>query len=130
MSKLGQKTEFLDFFQRFFNYALSLPPIYAPIFCQIKGLMVIHNHGSFHQHSICGSQVMNFQMFSWRCSIHQMALFGGFLGPFSPKYGSNLLKFGPEIVYYKKKTFYKQCFKINCLSTNGAYLKFTVLVHF
>ena len=25
-------------------------------------------------------------MFSWRYSIHKMAPFGGFLGPFSPKY--------------------------------------------
>ena len=57
-------------------------------------------------------------------------LFGNFLGSFSPKYGSNLLKFGPEVVYHKTNTLREQSFKIECLSTNGTYPKYTVLVHF
>ena len=69
-------------------------------------------------------------MFSWRCSIHEMALFGGFLDPFSPKYGSSLLKFRPEAVSHKKKTVSEQSFKVKCLSGNRTYPKLTVLVHF
>ena len=53
------------------------------------------NRGKFHHDNVCSSKVINFQMFSWRCSSHEMDLFWPFLGPFSPKYGSNLLKFGP-----------------------------------
>ena len=52
---------------------------------QIKGLIKIHNRGKFHLYSVCGSQVIKFQIVSWRCSIHEMAHFGGFLSPFSPK---------------------------------------------
>ena len=128
--KLSQKADFLAHFEKFFDYTLLCPPSYAPIFCQSKGLIVIHNHGKFHQCSICGSQVINFQMFSWQCSTHEMASFGGFLSPFSPKYGSILLKLCLEVVYHKKKAVCKQCFKIMCLSTNWTYPKFTVLVYF
>ena len=65
-------------------------------------------------------------MFSWRCS----SPFWGCLGPFSPKYGSNFLKFGPEVAHHKTKKVCEQCFKIRCLSTNRRYPKFSVLVHF
>ena len=59
-----------------------------------------------------------------------MGPFWGFLGSFSPKFGLNLLKFRPDVVYHKRKTFCEQCFKIKCLSTNGTYPNFSVLVHF
>ena len=92
--------------------------------------MVIHNSGKFHQDRICGSKVINFQMFSWRCTSHEMALFWGFLGPFNPKYDSNVLKFGPEVFHHETKSVYEQCFRIMNLSINGTYPKFSVLVHF
>ena len=47
-SKLGQKTDFLAHFQRILVYTLLCLIIYAPIFCQMKGLMKIHNLGKFH----------------------------------------------------------------------------------
>ena len=100
------------------------------IFCKIKVLMVTHNCGKFHHDSICGSKVINFQMFSWWCSSHEIDPFCGFLGLLSPKYGSNLLKCGPEVFHHKTKTVYEQCFKIKCLRTNGMFPKLTVLVHF
>ena len=78
--KLNQKTEFVALFQRFFDYALLRPMSYDLIFCQMKGLMKVHNRDKFHQCSICGWQVINFPMLLWQCSIHEMALFGGFLG--------------------------------------------------
>ena len=59
-----------------------------------------------------------------------MAPFGGFIGVFSPKYGSSLLKLRPEVVSYKTKTVYEQSFKIKCLSRNGMHPKLTFLVHF
>ena len=74
-------------------------------------------------------------MFSWQCTIHEMAPFGGgggggFLGPFFPKYGSSLLKFRPEVVSHKTKTVYEESFKIKCLSRNGTHPKLTGLVIF
>ena len=68
-------------------------------------------------------------MFSWQCSIHEMAPFGGFLGPSSPKYGSSLLKFRPEVVSHKTKTVSEQSFKIKCLCGNRTYPKLMDLVH-
>ena len=110
--KLSKKNNFLAYFERFLVYAFLCPVSCTPIFCQIKCLMEVHNYGKFHQCSICGCQVINFQMFSWQCSIHEMAPFfcggGRFLGPFSHKYGSSLLKFRPEVVSHKTKTVSEQ----------------------
>ena len=92
--------------------------------------MKIHNCGKFHLSAICGSKVINFQMFSWQCGSYEMGPFWEFLGPFSPKYGSNLLKFGPEVVHHKRKTGCEQCFKIRCLRTTGMHPNVSVLVHF
>ena len=128
--KIATKADFRACFERFFHYALLRPPSYAPIFSQIKGLMVIHYRGKFHQYSISGSQVINFQMFSWWCSIHEMAPFGEFLGLFYPIYGSILLKSSPDAVYCKTKLVCEQSFKIKGLSTNETYPNFTVLVLF
>ena len=69
-------------------------------------------------------------MFLWRRSIHEMAPFGEFLGPFSPKYGSSLLQFQPEVVFHKRKKIYEQSFKVKCLSRNRTHPKLTILVHF
>ena len=128
--KRSQKTNFLAFFQRFFDHAIVRPMVHAPIFFQMKGFMVIHNSGELHQDSICGSKVINFQIFSWRCSSHKIGPFCVFLVPFSPKYNSNLLKLGPEVFHRNRKTLYEQFFKIRCLSANGTYPKFPVLVEF
>ena len=94
-SKLGQKTDFLAHF-----YALLCLIIYAPIFCQIKGLMKVHNRGKFHQYSICGCQVMNFQMFSQQQKLPLQAASGWFSGHNSPKCSQILLKFGTECIIY------------------------------
>ena len=51
--------------------------------------------------------------------------FGEFSSPCSPKYGTSLLKFRPEL-----KTVFKQSFKIKCLSRNGTYPQLKALVHF
>ena len=58
----------------------------------------MYNPGKFHLYSISGCQVMKFEMFSWQCSIHEMAHFRRFLDPNSPKYGQILLKFLPDVV--------------------------------
>ena len=129
--KLSQKNNFLAHFERFLVYAFLHPASYTQIFCQIKCLMEVHNCGKFHYCSICGCQVISFQMFSWQCSIQEMAPFGGgFLGPFPPKYGSSLLKFRPAVASHKAKTVSEHSFKIKCLSGNRTYPKLTNLVHF
>ena len=87
LKKWRQKTDFQGFFKKFFGYALPLPMSHAQIFCQMKGLMKIYSRGKFYLHSICGSQVINFQKFSWRWSIHELGHFEDFFGPNLPKYG-------------------------------------------
>ena len=62
--KLSQKSYFFGSFQRFLDHALLHRMSDAPILSQIKGLMEIPNRGKFNQDSVCGCQVMNFQMFS------------------------------------------------------------------
>ena len=59
---LSQKTDFLLHFDRFFVYALLRPMIYVLVFCQMKGLINIHNHGKCNHYTICRCQVTNFQM--------------------------------------------------------------------
>ena len=75
-SKLGQKTHFVASFQRFFNHAFLCLMSYAPIFCQMKGLIGIHNCGKFHEYKVCGCQVMNFQMFSNQQKLQLQAASG------------------------------------------------------
>ena len=57
-------------------------------------------------------------------------LFGAFLGPYSPKYCSILLKFWPEIVSNKTNTVFKKSFKILNFSLYGRHPTFTVLFDF
>ena len=71
-----------------------------------------------------------FKLFYGDAAAMKWALFGGFLGPFSPKHCSNSFKFGPEVVHHETKSVYEQCFKIINISTNGTYPKFSILVHF
>ena len=84
----------------------------------------MHNRGKFHLYSICGCEVIKFEMFSWRWSIHEMGHFRGFFGPNSPKYGSILLKFLPEIVPKDTKTGLEESFKNRHFYINREYPKF------
>ena len=76
-SELSQQTNFLSHFERFIVYALLRPTSYATSFFHNKGLMKFHNRGKFNKYSICGCQVASFQRFSYRFSIHEMALSWG-----------------------------------------------------
>ena len=67
----------------------------------MKGLM------KFQLRSICGSQVINFQMFSGPWSSHELGHFGGFLGLNSPKNASILLKLAPEVDLKERNTVLK-----------------------
>ena len=82
-SKSGQKTDSLTHFDRFFVYALLHPANQASGFWQKKELMKIHNADKFHWYSICGCQVLNFQMFSYQCNIPEKKKYflGGALLP-------------------------------------------------
>ena len=98
-----KKPDFLADFWRFFVYILLHHRSHASIFCQIKGIIKTYNLGKFHEYSFCGCQVIDFQSFSYRFSIHEMSLLGGFLGPNLPKYCPILMQVSPEVVFKEKK---------------------------
>ena len=86
--------------------------------------MEIHNRGMFHQCSVGGCQVINFQMFAYRCSIYEMDAFGGFWGPLIPKYCS---------IFYspiRQRHCLNNLYVCLCLCINRMYPNFTVLVYF
>ena len=74
------------------------------IFWQMKGLIKIHNRGKFYEYSILDCQVINFQSFSYRFSIHEMPRFGEILGPNSAKYCHILINVSPQVVFKETKT--------------------------
>ena len=73
----------------------------------MKGLMKIHNRAKFHFHSICGSQVKNFQKFLWQWSSHEFGHFGGILGSNLPKNAPILVKLAPEVDLKERNTVLK-----------------------
>ena len=109
--KLSQKTVFLTHF-RFFVYTFLCPLNYARTFCHsfLIGIhsnegwtvttehMKLRNRVKFHQYTICGCQVNNFQSSAYQISIHAGLIFERFLGHYSGNYGPILLIFG-EVVF-------------------------------
>ena len=73
----------------------------------MKDLIMIHNRAKFHLDSICGSQVINFQMYLGPWSSHELGHFGGLLGHKLPKIASILLKLAPEVVLNERNTMLK-----------------------
>ena len=104
--KLGKKTDLFGSFLEVFVYSLWHPMNYAPRFWQMKNLIKIRISDKFHQYSICGCEVKNFQSFLYWFSVHKMIPFGMFLGSYSPKYCLILLKFWPEVVSKKRNTIW------------------------
>ena len=96
----------------------------------MRGLLEVHNRGKFHLYSICGCEVKKFEMFSWRWSIHEMAHFGGFLGRNSPKCGSILLKFAPQLFLMEIKTLLQEFLKNANFSRNRTFPKFARFFRF
>ena len=56
---------------------------YAPIFGKIKGVIEIHSHHKFHQYSICGCEVMCFQMFSKEQKVQFLTASGWYFKHYS-----------------------------------------------
>ena len=103
--EIKPKNRFSGSFLEVFQLRLLLHPMsYALFFRQMTGLINIHNRGEFYEYSILDCQVINFQSFLYRFSIHEMPLFGDVLGPNSPKYCQILLKFSPQVVFKETKT--------------------------
>ena len=119
-----------DWILKVFHLHLLTPYEYTPKLCQMKDLIIILIRGRFHEYSICGCEIKNFQSFSYWFSIHEMGPFWWFLYPYSPKYCSILVKFWPEVVSNKKNTLFENYFKILHFSSNGMYPKSTVFGHF
>ena len=91
---------FLEVFQlRLLLHLMS----YALFFRQMTGLINIHNRVEFYEYSILDCQVINFQSFLYRFSIHEIPLFGDVLGPNSPNNFQILLKFSPQVVFKETK---------------------------
>ena len=72
------------------------------------------------RYSICSSQVINFQKFSWRWSIHELGHFGGFLDPNSPQNPWILVKLAPEVVLKEKNTVLKFLWQIPIFTETAA----------
>ena len=103
--EIKPKNWFSCLFSEIFHLWFLLRPMsYTLIFWQMKGLIKTHNRGKFYEYSIVDCQVINFQSFSYRFSIHEMPLFGEVLGPNSSKYCQILLKFSPQVVLKETKT--------------------------
>ena len=93
--EIKPKNWFSGLFSEVFRLRLLLCPLsYALIFLQINGLIKIHNRGKFYDYSIFDCLVISF---SYRFSIHEMALLGEVLGLNTPKYCQILLKFSPQV---------------------------------
>ena len=103
--EIKPKNRFSGLFSEVYQLRLLLHPMsYALFFRQMTGLINIHNRGEFYEYSILDCQVINFQSFLYRFSIHEMPLIGDVLGPNSPKYCQILLKFSPQVVFKETKT--------------------------
>ena len=130
--KLSQKTDLLAHFERFLVHAFLHPVGYTPIFCQSKFLMevIFIIVESFISVAFVAVKLLIFKCFHGDAASMKLAPFGGFLGPFSPKYGTSLLTFRPEVVSHKTNTVSEQSFKIKCLCGNRTYPKLTNLFFF
>ena len=111
-SKWSQKIHFLAHLRRFFIYVLLRPMNHASIFCQIESLMKIPNCGKFHEYSICGCQVINFQSVLYQFSIHQMVLFRGFTQRY-PKFALLVQLWLPVSLWRWPKNFSHRAIQIS-----------------
>ena len=83
-----QKSYFWGLIWWFLSHTLQPHWCHTQIFCQMKGLMMIHNRANFHLYKICGS---------W-------AIFGVFGGPSSPKNAPISIKLASDLVIKKRNT--------------------------
>ena len=91
--------------------------------------MKIHNRGKFHLYSICGSQVINVQMFRGDGVSIKLPLLGGLWVLSPPDTAQFWWIFFPEIASHTSNKLLQQSFKNLYLSRKGTYWKCTVLVH-
>ena len=84
----------------------------------IKSLIKIYICVKFHQYSICGCEIKNFQSILYWFSINELAPFWDLLGTCSRKYCLILLKL-PELASNKKNTVFEKSYKILNVGSNG-----------
>ena len=126
---MDQKTNFLAHFDRFFGYAHLRPTNYDPNFWQKKDFNKVHNGGKFHSYSVCGYQLINFQMFSYQSAFMKWPRFRFFFEPLLPQIMLITLKLSPKLVFEIRKTLLQRYLKyLN--GGNGTYPMFTGLAHF
>ena len=78
--------QFFEVFRNGLNWAKKLifwiilhPMKHTPRFCQMKNFIKIYICGKFHQYSICGCEMKDFQGFLYWFNIHKMVPFCDFL---------------------------------------------------
>ena len=106
---------FLEVFQL---HLLLRSMSYALIFWQMKGLIKIHNRGKFYEYRVLDCQVINFQSFSYRFSIHEMPLFGELILPDSAEIfttgsiqgnKSSASRIFEKLKFLQKREIYRVC---------------------
>ena len=77
--------------------------------------MKLHKRGKFYKYSICACYVKNFQSFTYRFSIQEIAILGRFLGPYVPIWSNiaEILTRGSTVA--DKNKFWKYFEGFDCL---------------
>ena len=110
-------------FKRFFVYAHLHSISYTPKFCLMKRLIKINFCAKFYQHSICGREVKNFQMFFESMQHPWYGLFLVFFRLLPPQVLFSLAAI--LIVFNKTNTVLKKSMKILNFKSNRMHPKFT-----
>ena len=83
--------------------------------------MKIHNCGKFHLYSICGCQVINFQMFSWQYSIHELGHFVGIWALTAPNIVQSCLNLHQRQYSRRGRQCFKNLWEIQSFMEAGCY---------
>lgn len=79
--------------------------------CLVNDIIKIDKREKFANFSICGCKVNFFQRFGSRFIIHEIVIFGQFLGVIPQKYGPVLSNFQPEVVLQQTKSLFQIFFE-------------------
>ena len=124
-----------NFFGLFCEFFCLCPPalyeLYAPRFYQMKVARFTSICGKFHQYSICGCEVKNFQSFLHWFNIQWNGPFLVFWALAPPNIVQSCWNFDQRLsVSNKTNRVFEKSFKILNFNLNGRHPKFTVLFHF
>ena len=125
MGKIGPKNWFFGSFWEVF----CLSPLTPQFLYQMKGLMKIYNCGKFHLFSICGLQVINFQMLCGDAASMKWSILGWFWALSPANMRGFYWHFDQRYCFIRKRQCINNLLKL-CLKGKRDVPKLTVLVHF